>query len=47
MDTFDTHPVVWDLYFRADKNRVSVLRASAVWLCAPAPVDAILTGAAT
>lgn len=44
MDTFESHRVVWDLYFRADKGRASVLRASAAWLSAPAPVDAILTG---
>ncbi len=37
--------VVWRLYLRADKDRASVLKASAAWLSAPAPVDAILTGA--
>ena len=42
MSTFDTHPVVWDLYFGIDKGRSSILRASAAWICAPAPVDAIL-----
>lgn len=46
MDAFESYPVVWDLYFRADKGRPAVLRASAAWLSAPAPVDAILTGAA-
>jgi hypothetical protein len=29
---FDSHPVVWDLYFRADKDRVSVLRGCAAWV---------------
>jgi len=37
--------VVWDLYLRADKAPVQTLRACAAWLSAPAPVDAILTGA--
>jgi hypothetical protein len=42
----DLYDVVWRMYFRADKNRASVLQASAAWLSAPAPVDALLTGAA-
>ena len=41
MSTFDTHPVVWGLYFAADKGRASVLRASAAWISAPFPVQAI------
>lgn len=32
---------VWRLYLRADKDRAAVLRASAAWLAAPAPVQAI------
>jgi hypothetical protein len=43
MDAFDRYDVVWRMYFRADKDRASVLRASAAWISAPAPVDA-LTG---
>ena len=45
MDAFERYDVVWRMYFRADKDRVSVLRASAVWLSCPAPVDAFLAGA--
>lgn len=41
MDAFDLYDAVWRMYFRADKDRVSVLRASAAWLSAPAPVDAL------
>ena len=33
--------VVWREYFRADKGRASVLRASAAWITAPFPVQAI------
>lgn len=32
---------VWRLYFRADKDRAAVLRASAAWMAAPAPVQSI------
>jgi hypothetical protein len=35
------YDVVWREYFRADKGRVSVLRASAAWISAPFPVQAI------
>lgn len=42
MDTFDLYGVVLEMAFRADKNRPAILRASAAWLSAPAPVDAIL-----
>jgi hypothetical protein len=43
MDLMTLYDVVWRQYFRADKDRASVLRACAAWLSAPAPVDAILT----
>lgn len=32
---------VWRLYLRADKDRAAVLRASAAWMAAPVPVQAI------
>lgn len=35
------YDVVWREYFRADKGRTAVLRASAAWLRAPFPVQAI------
>ena len=39
-DTFESHEVVWDMYFRADdKTRPSLLRGCAAYLVAPAPVD--------
>ena len=42
-DTFESHEVVWDMYFRADdKTRPSLLRGCAAYLVAPPPVDAIL-----
>jgi hypothetical protein len=46
MDALAKYDVVWRMYFRADKDPASILQASAVWLCAPRPVDALLTGAA-
>lgn len=36
------YDVVWREYLRADKGRALVLRASAAWISAPVPVDAIL-----
>ena len=36
---FDTYAVVWRMYFTAGKGRELVLRASAVWVTCPAPVD--------
>ena len=39
------YDVVWRMYLKADKDRTSVLRASAAWLSCPAPVDVILAGA--
>jgi hypothetical protein len=35
------YDVVWREYLRADKGRASVLRASAAWISAPFPVQAI------
>lgn len=36
----DLPAVVWEQYCRADKDRTSVLRASAAWISAPHPVQA-------
>ena len=41
MSAFDRYDAVWRMYFTADKDRASVLRASAAWLSAPFPVQAI------
>jgi hypothetical protein len=40
--TFGLYETVWHLYFRADKSPAQTLRASAAWISAPRPVDAIL-----
>jgi len=38
---WNLYGVVWRMYFTTDKAPAQILRASAAWLSAPAPVDAI------
>ena len=39
--TFDLYATVLEMAYRTDKNWPSVLRASAAWISAPFPVQAI------